>query len=136
MGRPELASDPGLGSAEGRRARRRELDEVLAGWTASLDGAEIEACLQAVGVPAHRVLDSAGCWEDEQLRHRGHFQALPHPRLGEVLVQGPRLRFSRTACSTERAAPPIGEDTFMVLSELLGYDADRIADLAAAEALE
>ena len=87
-------------------------------------------------MPAHRVLDSAGCWEDEQLRHRGHFQALPHPRFGEVLVQGPRLRFSRTACSTERAAPPIGEDTFMVLSELLGYDADRIADLAAAEALE
>ena len=40
------------------------------------------------------------------------------------------------ACSTEPAAPPIGEDTFMVLSELLGYDADRIADLAAAEALE
>jgi prolyl-tRNA synthetase len=31
---------------------------------------------------------------------------------------------------------PIGEDTFAVLSELLGYDPDRIADLAAAEALE
>jgi len=51
-------------------------------------------------------------------------------------VQGPRLRFSRTACSTERAAPPIGEDTFAVLADLLGYDADRIADLAAVEALE
>jgi crotonobetainyl-CoA:carnitine CoA-transferase CaiB-like acyl-CoA transferase len=35
-----------------------------------------------------------------------------------------------------RAAPPIGEDTFAVLNDLLGYDADKIADLAAAEVLE
>ena len=51
-------------------------------------------------------------------------------------MQGPRLRFSRTTCSTGRAAPPIGEDTFAVLSDLLGYDTDRIAELAAAEVLE
>jgi crotonobetainyl-CoA:carnitine CoA-transferase CaiB-like acyl-CoA transferase len=136
IGRPDLAADPSLATAAGRRARRRELDAVVEAWTSAREGADVEAALQATGVPAHRVLDAAGCWDDPQFAHRGHFQPLPHPRLGEVLVQGPRLHFSRTRCCTERAAPPIGEDTFSVLSDLLGYDADRIADLAAAEVLE
>jgi crotonobetainyl-CoA:carnitine CoA-transferase CaiB-like acyl-CoA transferase len=136
IGRPDLADDPALATASGRLARRRELDEAVAAWTRTIEGGEVEARLQAVGVPAHQLLDSAGCWADPQLEHRGHFQPLAHPRHGEVIVQGPRLAFSRTRCSTRRAAPPIGEDTFSVLSELLGYDDDRIADLAAAEILE
>jgi benzylsuccinate CoA-transferase BbsF subunit len=136
IGRPDLADDPAFAASGGRLARRRELDEAVAARTTTMDGAEAEALLQALGVPAHQLLDSAGCWADPQLGHRGHFQPLPHPRHGEVIVQGPRLAFSRTRCSTERAAPPIGEDTFSILSELLGYDDDRIADLAAAEVLE
>jgi crotonobetainyl-CoA:carnitine CoA-transferase CaiB-like acyl-CoA transferase len=136
LGRPDLAADPELATAAGRRARRRELDDALATWTATRKAADIEAALQADGIPVHEVLDSAGCWEDAQLAHRDHFQRLAHPRHGEVVVQGPRLRFSRSRCSTGRAAPPIGEDTFTVLSELLGYDTDRVADLAAAEVLE
>jgi crotonobetainyl-CoA:carnitine CoA-transferase CaiB-like acyl-CoA transferase len=87
-------------------------------------------------VAAHELLDSAGCWADPQLHHRGHFQELSHPHHGTVRVQGPRLHFSRTVSSVSRAAPPLGEDTFDVLHELLGYDADHIAELAAAEVLE
>ncbi|WP_419915942.1 hypothetical protein [Candidatus Poriferisodalis sp.] len=34
-----------------------------------------------------------------------------------------------------RGGPCHGEDNYEVLTEFLGYDADRIADLAAAEVL-
>jgi benzylsuccinate CoA-transferase BbsF subunit len=136
MGRPDLVADAGLATLPGRLERRRELDETVAAWTASRTAAEVQDCLQAVGVAAHELLDSAGCWADPQLHHRGHFQELSHPHHGTVRVQGPRLHFSRTVSSVSRAAPPLGEDTFDVLHELLGYDADHIAELAAAEVLE
>ncbi len=109
---------------------------AVAAWCARRSAEEVEACLQAVGVPAHAVNGPVECWADPQLHHRGQFQRLAHPVHGEVIVQGPRLRFSRSETPVRRAAPPIGEDTFLVLSELLGYDSDRIADLAAAEVLE
>ncbi|MEA3213946.1 MAG: hypothetical protein QOJ19_102, partial [Acidimicrobiia bacterium] len=136
MGRADLAGDPALATLAGRIEQRRELDEAVAAWTSSLTAAEVQDCLQALGVPAHELLDSAGCWADPQLQHRGHFQELSHPLHGTVRVQGPRLHFSRTATSVHRAAPPLGEDTFEVLHDLLGYDDDRIAELAAAEVLE
>ncbi len=135
MDRQDLAEQAAFAFADGRLARRRELDAVVSAWTSARTATAVESALQAAGVPSHRVADSAGCWADPQLDHRGHFQRVSHPHHGEVQVQGPRLRFSRSVCATTRAAPPIGEDSFEVLTELLGYSTDQVADLAAAEVL-
>ena len=35
-----------------------------------------------------------------------------------------------------RGGPSIGQDTYEILMEVLGYDGDRIAELAIAEVLE
>ncbi|MEZ5235062.1 MAG: hypothetical protein R2749_20525 [Acidimicrobiales bacterium] len=43
---------------------------------------------------------------------------------------------SRTPASVTRGGPVYGQDNFEVLTEILGYDTDRIADLAVAEVLE
>jgi crotonobetainyl-CoA:carnitine CoA-transferase CaiB-like acyl-CoA transferase len=51
-------------------------------------------------------------------------------------VENSRFRLSRTPALVDRAGPTFGEDVEYVLGELLGYDIDRIAELAAAEALE
>lgn len=111
-------------------------NHAVQAWVATRSADDVERVLQAVGVPAHAVNGPVECWADRQLHHRGQFQRLDHPLHGEVFVQGPRLRFSRSTTPVRRAAPPLGEDTFLVLSDLLGYDTDRIADLAAAEVLE
>ncbi len=130
MGRAELAEVP---TAE-RLARREEFDALVEAWTSTVGRFEVESTLQAAGVPAHVVQTSADCLADPQLRHRGHFLRLEHPdRL--CLVENTRFRLSRTPPVVRARAPFLGEHTFEVLSELLGYDVDRIADLAAAEAL-
>ncbi|MCC6437243.1 MAG: CoA transferase [Acidimicrobiales bacterium] len=132
LGREDLA---GLDAA-GRRGRRAELDAVVAAWCATRDELEVERTLQAVGVPAHQVGNSPELVEDPQLLHRGHFVTVDHAQHGPVTIEGSRFRFSRTPATSFRAAPTIGQDGFMVLSELLGYDVDRIAELAALELLE
>jgi crotonobetainyl-CoA:carnitine CoA-transferase CaiB-like acyl-CoA transferase len=132
LGRPELAS---LTDAE-RLARVDELDALIAEWTTPLDEQEAETRLQGRGVPAHVVATSAHSWADPQLAHRGHFVTTDHAELGPVTVEGTRFLMSRTRPQGYRAAPTLGQDTFDILTDVLGYDADRIADIAAAEVLE
>ena len=132
VGRPELA---GLDGAA-RRDRRRELDTVIAAWTEGLDAEVAQERLQAAGVAAHQVQNSHECVADAQLAHRGHFVAVAHAAQGSTVVEGSRFRLSRTPSSTTRGGPVFGEHSFEVLTDLLGYDPDRIAELAVAELLE
>ncbi|MPY95107.1 MAG: CoA transferase [Acidimicrobiia bacterium] len=132
IGQPSLA---GL-DAEGRRAARRDLDELVGAWTATRSVDEVESTLQAMGVAAHRVNDSAACVVDPQLVHRGHFVEVPHATQGTTWVEGSRFVLTSTPGAPERGAPTYGEHVWEVLNGLLGYDADRIADLAVQELLE
>ena len=87
-------------------------------------------------MPAHPVVNSPEAFADPQLQHRGHFVEVPHGRLGTTLMEGSRFVLSRTPARMRRAGPTFGEDAFEILSENLGYDADRIAEIAAAGLLE
>src|SRR5262245_16999252 len=136
MERPDLAEDARFASAEARLARRDALDELVAAWTARRPMEEAEALLQARGVPASAVQNSPECVRDPQLRHRGHFVSLPHPAKGRTVVEGSRFRLSRTPARIDGPAPSFGLDNQWVLSELLGYDDERIAGLVVSGALE
>ena len=61
---------------------------------------------------------------------------VPHAAMGTTWVEGPRLRLSRTPAAVERGAPTLGEHSWEVLTEVLGYDDDRAAGLAAAGIFE
>ena len=136
MGRPALARDPRFASPEARRAHETALDEALAAWTRTHDAAAIEGLLQAHGVAASAVQDSAALCTDPQLAHRGHFLPIPHPKLGTTTIETTRFHLSRTPASTPEDAPTYGRDTATVLSDLLGYDEARITELVRSGALE
>lgn len=104
-------------------------DGAVAAWTAERPAAEVEALLQARGVPAHVALDSESAIRDPQLVARGHFVELQHPLFGTTVVQGSRYRLSETPAVVERAAPTLGRDNEHVLRDLLGYGDARIAEL-------
>ena len=129
LGRADLA---GLSTQE-RLARRDELDDVVAAWTADQDAEALDVRLQTRGIPSHQVHNTHECLTDPQLAHRGHYVTVEHPLLGPVLVEGPRYLLSRTPGRITAPGPTYGQHTWDVLSDLLGYDDDRIAKLAEAE---
>ena len=132
MRRLDLA---GLNTAE-RRAREAELDELIGGWTARQDPTGVQYRLQAMGVPAHAMVNSGVLIADAQLAHRGHFVWRPHPYSRQSLVDTPAMQLSRTPGDYAWGGPTAGQHVSEVLAGILGYDEDRITELAVAGALE
>ncbi len=132
IGRQELA---GL-DIEERHRRHDDLDELINAYVANLDEDDVERLLQQAGVAAHAVANSPESNADSQLAHRGHFVEVNHDIHGPIRIEGSRFRFSRTFPTRYGAAPTLGQDGFSILSDFLGYDTDRIAELAAAALLE
>ncbi len=132
IGRPDLASLP----HDERQARRNELEAAVSTWTSGLEPGEVEQRCQEAGVAAHRVQNAPELAADPQLTHLGHWLEVEHSLHGPTTVEAARFRMSRTPIGPRRGGPTLGEHTFEVLTDLLGYDGDRIADLAAAEAFD
>lgn len=121
---------------EARRAKRSEVDEAVSEWVAGQNGPGLMHRLQAHGINAHHVQNSGACLNDPQLVHRNHFQWMPHDFAGTGVVDGVPYTLSEARNGFEWAGPTYGEYTMEILMETLGYDGDRIAELAVAEALE
>ncbi|HEY8155493.1 MAG TPA: CoA transferase [Myxococcota bacterium] len=116
--------------------QRRALGEILgARQTADWEGPELEARLQAAGVPAALVLDGADVARDPQLLARGHFIEIPHPEGGTTAIEGPRVLLSESPGRPGRVVPTLGRDNDRILREILGYDEARISALVIAGAL-
>jgi crotonobetainyl-CoA:carnitine CoA-transferase CaiB-like acyl-CoA transferase len=127
MNRSDLAE---LSTAD-RLDRRTELDGLVAVWTATRDGEALVSELQQLGVASHTVNNSGACLADPQLAHRGHYVTVEHPYIGPVLVEGPRVALSCTPGRIEGPGPLYGEHAFEILTEILGYEPDRVAEVAA-----
>ncbi len=136
-----LAAEMGAGdlaglSVEERHARHDELDERIESWTSGLDGEQLMKTLQDLGVAAHIMQHSPELVADPQLVHRHQFVQVDHAKSDRFVVDGSRFKLSRTPASITHGGPCYGEHSFEILTDILGYDGDRIAELAVAELLE
>ena len=132
IGRPDLADL----DVTARLDRQDELDGIIGGWTTGRDPVETQGRLQGRGVPAHQVQNSPEMIADPQLLHRDHFRRVDHDVYGHSWAEQYGFRLSRADGTPRRAGPTWGEHNFEILSDLLGYDGDRIAELVIAGVLE
>jgi crotonobetainyl-CoA:carnitine CoA-transferase CaiB-like acyl-CoA transferase len=113
----------------------REDDAPLAAWLAGEEPFAAAERLRRAGVPAYVVLRAPDLHRDPQLLARDFFVCLDHPRVGPALYDGPVTLFSATPSAVQRAGPAVGQDTFEVMTRILGYADDEMAELAAAGVL-
>jgi crotonobetainyl-CoA:carnitine CoA-transferase CaiB-like acyl-CoA transferase len=134
IGRPPWAADPRFATLDGRVVHADALDACLETWTSERDRYEVMDLLQAAGVPAGVVQESADRLErDPQLAARGHFTPLANAEVGPLPLEGVPFRMSATAPRTggflDRGPPCLGEDTDAVLEELLALSPDDVGTL-------
>jgi benzylsuccinate CoA-transferase BbsF subunit len=135
LGADDWAVDPALAGADGRAARHDALDEGIASWTRTRTPREVMDAMQAVGVPAGAVSRSSDLLRDPQYVHRGFHHPIEHPEMGLVPYAGHSFRIEGYASGPRWHAPTLGQHSFEVLHELLGFGDDEIAELVAAGAV-
>ncbi|MGH1491969.1 MAG: CaiB/BaiF CoA transferase family protein [Acidimicrobiales bacterium] len=126
LSRPDLASL----TVGQRHEQNRKLDSIIEQWTSERSPSEAMEQLIAQGVAAHQVQNTVEAWDDPQLAHRQHFRQVPHSVMGQTWIEGSRFRMSRTPPGAG-SPPSLGEHSWDVLTEVLGYDDDHAGRLAA-----
>lgn len=118
-GIPEWAEDPRFSATEARLSHQDELEPLIEQWTLGCQVEDVVEKLQAAGVPAGPVLDSAQVLADPHMVQRGYVQSPDHPIVGPR----PMGAFSWTVDGGQpaipRSAPLFGEHNKKVIQELL-----------------
>jgi crotonobetainyl-CoA:carnitine CoA-transferase CaiB-like acyl-CoA transferase len=131
IGQPGLADDPRFRTAELRKRNEAALDEIISAWTRSRDRWEVTEALQRAGVAAFPTLNNRDVAGDSHMRARGFLLERNHPEIGPRTHAGIPWTMTGTPCSVRAAAPVLGADTDSILSTILGYSAEQIAQLRA-----
>ena len=129
MGDPETLEKPEYATADGRRLHEDAIDAAIAAWMRDRDPREAMERLQAEGVPAGLVAKNRDVLSDPHLSARGLFVELDEPQFGPKRYAGIPIPGNSLDVRQWKPASDIGQDSAALLTELLGYDGDRVARL-------
>lgn len=122
IGRPDLATDPGLGTNAQRWERREEIDGAIGEWCAQRPRDEVVETLTAAQIPAGPIYTAADLVADEQLNSRGMIQHLDvstgERTLEAVAFPGVTPVIGGASLPIRSLGPELGEHTDEVLAML------------------
>ena len=133
IGRDDLAARADLAALAGRLAAVDELEAAVTEWTREHDqwtGAEL---LIEAGVPASPVERLADFFERDAGMHDAYTR-VDSPEVSSMRVQNEPILWDGERLEIRRA-PLWGEHTQQILRTLLNHGDERVAELAAANAL-
>lgn len=120
MESPKLATDPRFRDHQGRGTHQRELDDIIAAWTATLATPQLLALLEKHGVPSGLIYRTSDMLSDPHFAVRQAIVATEHPAFGRLRMQNVAPRLSATPSSIRSPAPELGQHNEDVYGGLLG----------------
>jgi CoA:oxalate CoA-transferase len=123
--------DPRFTSLATRKANEEPLLALVEPAVARRDARDLEAALEAAGIPCSLVNNFAEVFADPQIVARRVVQEVEHPQLGTMRVTRNPVLLDRDGPEMALPAPMLGQHSEEVLREL-GFSADAIAQFAAA----
>ena len=121
--------------AADREARAENADalaELIGNWMKKHTMEEICREAQALSCPIAPVNSAEDVVNSEQMNVRGFFAEVEHQEVGKIKMPATPYHFSKTPMKLERAAPLLGEHNETIYCERLGYDREKLRELAAA----
>ncbi len=136
MGQPALATDPRFATHDSRIQHQDALDAAVEAWTSARDRYEVMSACQGAGLAAGAVQDARDLVErDSQLARPRFFGTARSERWGEYGIDRFPALFTGARPAACEGVHTVGQDTFDVLTTILGLSPDEIATLAATGAL-
>ena len=131
MGRPELASSHLYGVQAQRLENRHEVNQLVAAWAGALNRDEILALCLAAGAPCGPLNTIADIFGDRQFSVRRNLIAMDIPEMDGDVIMIPNVmpRLSDTPGRIDALGPKLGEQTNVILKEILGFGDEEIKGL-------
>ncbi len=133
IGGDSLAADPRFTTIDVRRVNQDEMWRLLTEFARDYTKWELMEILNEIDVPCGPIMSTRDLAHDEHVRLREMMVGVDHPERGPWYNVGCPIKLSDSPVEIRRS-PLLGEHTDEVLSEVLGYGADEIAQLRRAGA--
>jgi formyl-CoA transferase len=131
MNTPELASDARFRDHTARGENQKELDELIAHWTATFATRELLEKLEKFGIPSGLIYRTADMLSDPHFAARQAIVTTQHPQFGALRMQNVAPRLSASPSSIRSPAPEIGQHNDEIYRGLLGLEATALEQLRA-----
>ena len=132
IGRLDLIDDPRFDTPALRTEHHAELEPILNEAMRQKATSEWLREFDAIGLPCGPLNNIAQAAEQPQVVARRMLVEVEHPRIGRLKLPDTPVKLSRTPGSIKGPSPALGQDTYEVLSSLLGLSAEEMAELTAA----
>lgn len=121
--REELVSDKRFESIEKRIENHAALKRIIEEWSKNYTTSEVVDKILSKGVPAAPIMGIEDIVNDEHIaKAREMFVKLPHPKIGDMYVNGNHIKMSDTMPKILTPAPELGQDNEAVYGGILGID--------------
>jgi crotonobetainyl-CoA:carnitine CoA-transferase CaiB-like acyl-CoA transferase len=128
-GLEHLVADDRFTTMKKRVENRAELTPVVAAAVKTRTRREWYELLDREGIPCGLIKNVAEVCTDPQVLARDMVVQLNHPTAGAIRVNGVPIKLSSTPGEVNQPPPLLGQHTEAILSEILGYPANQIAEL-------
>ena len=136
MDRDDVRDDPRFVDQKNRGQHAEAVDAAINAWSSTFNKAELLELLRTHNVPTAPVRTLPEVVEDPHMHGRGTLQRVEHPEFGDVILPHSALRFAGEERVPVRPSPRLGEHTYAVLKDWLGYDAAGVDELLGEGVLE
>ena len=128
VNKPEWLEDTRFSTRADRQANNDALEDELTEWFSGRNTRDAAEHLSAHSVPCAPVNTVEQAAKEPLLQEREMMMEIPDPVAGTMWVTGKSIKFGRTPMVVN-PTPLIGEHTRELLSDVLGYDDEKIGSL-------
>jgi len=125
IGKPQWKTDPGYAKPPARLDKLNEIFDTIEGWTKTKTKFEVMEICNPLDIPVGPILSMKELMEDEGLRVTGTIVDVEHPERGTYVSVGCPIKLSGSPVEVKRS-PLLGEHTVEILSEVLGYQGEKL----------
>jgi formyl-CoA transferase len=134
IGKPEWKTDPDYATPQARLPRLKHIFATIEEWTKTKTKFEVMDECNKFDIPVGPILSMKEIAEEESLRKTGTVVEVDHPGRGKYLTVGNPVKMSDSITEVKRS-PLLGEHTEEILTEVLGYTAEELAEIKASGAI-
>ncbi len=128
IGKPEWKEDADYATPPARLPRLNEVFAEIEKWTMTKSKYEVMDICNPLDIPVGPILSMKELAKEPSLRESGTIVDVEHPERGNYLTVGCPIKLSDSPVEVTRS-PLLGEHTDEILSDVLEYSSDEIAEI-------